>query len=413
MAEFQNFAEMFAQSIGVKEPWKIERAYFDEKVKEVHVYVSARKTAKYSCPVCGTASERYDDEDVERVWQHGDVVFFPCFVHCRRPRVKCKEHGIHVVEAPWARKGSRFTLLFESYAMLLLEAMTVNEARKFLRISHTALTNIMVYWVNKAVDEQDLSNVEQICIDETSFKRGQSYVTVIADTAAKRVIDVENGRDSETVNLFSKQLETKGGDCNKIKYVTSDMSAAYKAGIELCFPNATQIIDKFHVKKMLLDAMNEVRIAEQGRQAKNRSMGRKLMMILLARMTAQQLAKKDELSKRYPKTGRAFRMVQGLDDIYACMRYTEAEEQFHKLYRWLRRSRLEPMKKAALTLMQHKDEILAYFHARLTNAIAEGLNSLIQAAKRKARGFRTYQGYRCCIFLQVGKLDFHLFPLFS
>ena len=91
----------------------------------------------------------YDNEDEERVWRHGDVVFFPCYVHCRRPRTKCKEYGVHVVEAPWARKGSRYTLLFESYAMLLMKSMPVENARKLLRVSHTAMRRILNYWVKK------------------------------------------------------------------------------------------------------------------------------------------------------------------------------------------------------------------------------------------------------------------------
>ncbi len=134
----------------------------------MHVYVSASKTAKYPCPVCGKMCDRYDNEETERVWRHGDVVFFPCYVYCRRPRVKCND-GIHVVTAPWARENSRYTLLFESYAMLLVEAMLVNQARKLLRISHT------------------------------------SFV--------------------------------------------SDMLSAYMSARSICFPNATKVIDKFHVKQ--------------------------------------------------------------------------------------------------------------------------------------------------------------------
>ncbi|MGI6173588.1 MAG: transposase family protein, partial [Christensenellales bacterium] len=80
---------MFAQSLGLKEPWSIERAEFNGQERAVHIYVSARKTAKYPCPICGAMCRRYDDEEEERVWRHGDVVFFPCYVHCRRPRVEC------------------------------------------------------------------------------------------------------------------------------------------------------------------------------------------------------------------------------------------------------------------------------------------------------------------------------------
>ena len=152
MTGFDNYEKMFAQSIGLTEPWRIERAEFNEDKREVHIYVSARKTAKYPCPKCGKMCQRYDDEETERTWRHGDVVFFPCYVHCRRPRIRCGKE-IHVVTAPWARAGSRYTLLFESYAMLLVRSMTVNEARKMLRISNTSLTGILRYWVKKAVNE--------------------------------------------------------------------------------------------------------------------------------------------------------------------------------------------------------------------------------------------------------------------
>jgi len=68
MKEFMNYETMFAQSIGLKEPWKIEKAEFDERERAVHVYVyvSASKTAKYECPVCGKMCDRYDDEEKEK-----------------------------------------------------------------------------------------------------------------------------------------------------------------------------------------------------------------------------------------------------------------------------------------------------------------------------------------------------------
>ena len=74
MSEFRKVEEMFAQSIGLKEPWEIERAEFTEQDRAVHKYVTARKTAKYPCPVCGEMVVRHDNEE-ERIWQHGDVVF--------------------------------------------------------------------------------------------------------------------------------------------------------------------------------------------------------------------------------------------------------------------------------------------------------------------------------------------------
>lgn len=73
MNGFTNYEEMFAQSIGLREPWHIERAEFNEASREVHIYVKARKTAEYPCYECGELCERYDDEEDERVWRHGWV----------------------------------------------------------------------------------------------------------------------------------------------------------------------------------------------------------------------------------------------------------------------------------------------------------------------------------------------------
>ena len=408
-----NYEEMFAQSIGLQEPWRVERVEYDEEKREVHIYVKARKTSKYPCPECGKMCTRYDDEEEERIWRHGDVCFFPCYVHCRRPRIKCG-NKYHVVTAPWARKGSRYTLLFESYAMLLMRSMPVEHARKLLRVSHTAMRRILKYWVEKAVENDDLSEVSAICIDETSFKRGQSYVTVISDAIARRVIDVEDGRDSKTVEKFSYKLEEKGGKCENIHTFVSDMSAAFIGGKELCFPNARMIIDKFHVKQLMLNAMDEVRRAEQGKAVSNkRNAGKKLLMIPEERQNEQQREAVALLSKKYPKTGRAFRMVQGLDEMYRCNHPSEAEKIFNRLTSWLKRSRLEPMKKVADTLRKHKKSILGYFFARVTNAVAEGINSIIQSAKRRARGYRTLESYKCMIYLVAGKFSLDCPPLFA
>jgi transposase len=394
---------LFSQSIGIEEPWYIRS--IESTNNEVHIYVDVRDGVKLPCPECGEAGYRQGYEKTERVWRHGDCLFYPAYVHCRRPRIKCKEHGIKVVDAPWARKHSRFTLLFEGYVMLILADMPILKASKVLRCNEKSLTRMMRYWVQKAVDSDDLSRVTALSIDETSFKRGQSYVTVVVDATARRVIDVEEGRSEQTVIDFSYKLEDKGGSCEKVSFVTSDMSAAYMNGVQECFPYAKLTIDKFHVKKLMLEALDEVRRNEQ-KEHKSKALAnsKKLLMIPEARQNEQQRQRVAELSKQYPKTGRAFRMVQSLDTFYSSNNAAEAREKFNNLYSWLRKSRLEPMKKVALTLKKYIAEILNIFASRLTNAICEGINSMIQAAKRKARGYHTIIGFSCMIYLVAAKL---------
>ena len=135
-------------------------------------------------------------------------------------------------------------------------------------------------------------------------------------------------------------------------------------------------------------------------------------MIPQGRMDKQQQEKLEALSKLFPKTGRAFRMVQALDQVYFCHDIIEAELTFDKLCSWLRRSRLEPMKRVAQTLLQHKSGILAFYFHRLTNAVAEGFNSIIRAGKCKARGFGTFRGFSTMIYLECSKLNFAPISLF-
>jgi transposase len=407
MAQIYNFETMFEQSLGLKEPWRVTKAVFEEQERTVHIYISGRKTAEYPCPECGKLCKRYDEEEDERMWRHADVMLYPCLIHSKRPRIKCHEHGTRVVNAPWARSPYvRFTRGFEGYAMLLAQTMSLNEARRILRISRTAMLHIVAYWVNKAVKEDDLSGISRLSIDETSFKRGQSYVTVVGAPEQKRVIGVEEGRDMAAVERFSVNFEERKGDCNKIKYVSMDMSRTYRAAADLCFPKARVVYDHFHVKKLMLDAMDIVRREEQGRKtARGRSAGRKLMMIPEHRMNEQQKKKKEALSREYPKLGRAFRMVKQLDDLYFSQTRMEAESVMRRLTSWMMHSKLAPMKEAAASLRRNKEEILAYFEQRISNAFAEGMNSMIQAAKRKARGYHTFEGFRTAIYLAVGKLS--------
>jgi transposase len=152
--------------------------------------------------------------------------------------------------------------------------MSLNEARQALRVSRNALLHIVEYWVNKAVTEDELSETKQLSLDETSFKRGQSYVTIVGEPVKRRVIGVEEGRGIDAVERFSMDFESRGGNCERVAEISMDMSKTYRAAVDLCFPRASVIFDHFHVKKLVLDAMDRVRQEEQGKTyARSRQAG--------------------------------------------------------------------------------------------------------------------------------------------
>lgn len=402
----EHFTEMIAGSLHLKEPWYVESAKFDDDHKCVHVFVSVREDAKFDCPLCGGETSRYGYEPHERLWRHADCMFYPTLVHCRRPRIVCKTCGVQQISAPFERKNSRHTTYFEGYAMMLMADMPRAAASRALRCDEKTLAGILSYWVNRANDKRNLADVAKLAIDETSFKRGHSYVTLMIDALQRCVIDVEEGRDKETIANFCKKFKEKGGDPANVTAVTSDMSKSFVPAIAENFPQAMHVIDKFHVKQAVVKALDEVRKQEQKNSDNRKDLfqSRRLFMIPKTKLSEEQSASIAMLSRQFPQTGKAYRIVAALDEFYTSQTPQEAESVFMKLYSWMRRCRLEPMKESALSLMRHKDKILAYFTDRLTNAICEGINSLVQAAKRKARGYRTLQGYIAMIYLIAGKL---------
>jgi transposase len=187
-----NMKEVFSIGLGLSEPWFIENVQIINTdrslVKELHIHINFEKGYKFTIDNhTGTA---YNTED--RVWQHLDFFQHKCFIHARVPRIKLPDGKVRQVSVPWARVGSGFTLLFEGFAMLLIEnEMPVAKVAKTVKVTDHRIWRLFDYWVEKAKSKNDLSDVNNIGIDETSSKKGHKYITVFADMEERRVIDVK------------------------------------------------------------------------------------------------------------------------------------------------------------------------------------------------------------------------------
>ena len=108
-----------------------------------------------------------------------------------------------------------------------------------------------------------MKDVKRLANDETSRLREHDSVTIVIDAVQRRVIDVEPTREKGTVITFAQKPERHGGSRDAIAAVSSDMSQSYLHGIAENFPNAVSVIDRFHVKQVLIRAPDTVRKAEQ------------------------------------------------------------------------------------------------------------------------------------------------------
>ena len=185
------------------------------------------------------------------------------------------------------------------------------------------------------------------------------------------------------------------------------MSPAFISGIQDKFPNASITFDRFHVMKLMNEAVDKVRRAEQSHNA----LLKKTRYIWLKNpenLTTKQNEKFRSLKDLRLKTLRAYGIKLSLRDFWNFCNPIAAEAHLKKWYFWATHSRLSPVIDCAKTIKNHWNGLTNYIRTKIDNGILEGTNSLIQAAKDSARGFRSTKNFIITIYLKTGKLKFDL-----
>jgi transposase len=263
-------------------------------------------------------------------------------------------------------------------------------------------------YIEEARKHEDFSNVTKIGLDETSKKKHHDYVTLFVDLEQRKTVYVTEGKDHTTVERFTEDLEAHKGKKENITDVSCDMSPAFIKGIDGNLKNAKITFDKFHLVKIISTAVGDVRKSES--QENEVLKGTKYIFDKnrenMSEEQLKYLKEKLELKGLRLKTVRAFHLRESFQEIYKSLTKEQFIENLEKWYSWALRCRLEPMKKAAKTIKEHWDGVIQWYDSRINNGILEGLNSLIQSAKSKARGFKTFQNFMVVIYLVTGDLDF-------
>jgi transposase len=398
--------DLLQLALGIMPPWLVEAATFDAGKKRLDIDIDFARGGRFPCPHCGTADCPVHDTRMQE-WRHLDFFQHQAFLHARTPRITCPACGVKQIAVPWARTGSGFTLLFEALAMTLMTAMPVAVAARIIGEHDTKLWRVLHHWVEAARARADYANVKRVAIDETAAARGHDYVSLFVDIDARRVLYVADGKDAGTVAEFADDLEAHNGDASHIKEVCIDMSAAFIKGVGHNLTEAQITFDKFHAVKIVNDAVDKVRRAEsKTRPELKRS--RYLWLKNEPNLSAEGRANLDALTRMHLKTARAYQLRLAFQEIYQQPTHGWGELFLERWYSWAIRSRLEPMKDAARTVMRHRDGILRWFDSRIANGLIEGINSLVQAAKAKARGYRSTRTIKAITYLIAGKLDLRL-----
>jgi transposase len=405
-------SDLYAKLLGLVAPWDVVDVEAELDEGQVVVFVAFRSDAETTCPECGKSCPRYDVR--RRSWRHLDTMQYKTILTAEVPRVQCEEHGVRQVKVPWGEERSRFTALFECLVIDWLLESNVSAVARRMKLSWDEVAGIQRRAVERGLARKKAHAPALVGVDETSFQKRHEYVTVVSDLEEGVVLHVADARTEKSLQGFFEQLDA--GQRATIEAVAMDMHRPYINATRAALTNADAriVFDRFHVAKQFGDAVDQIRRAESKAliaEGDTRLKGTRYAWLKSpSKFTSKAWRDFGPLRHSNLKVARAWAMKQTAADLWLYQRRSWAEKAWKKLIGWMQRSRLQPMLRLARTLRAHFTGLINAVTAGVTNAMAEGINSRIQAIKKHAYGFRNRDRFREAIYFRLGGLDLYPRP---
>lgn len=404
--------ELYRHLLGLEPPWTVARVELDPKSQRVDVWAEHGDRKSWPCPECGAACGLHD-HDEERTWRHLDSCHFQTHLHARVPRIRCSEHGVRLVRVSWAEPRSRFTLLFERFAIDVLLETDVLGAAKILGISWDEAHGIMERTVARGMARREHKPPTTMGIDEKSLAKGHRYATIVNDIESGTVVEVAEGRSKESVLQCLGRFSLN--DLAEVEAVAMDMWQPFISTIGTVVADANEkiVFDRFHIVGHMNDAVDKVRRTENRTllaAGDSRLVGSKHMWLYgFENLPDKYSVDFAALRGSTLKTARAWAIKEALRPLWNQPTPDAGEQWWKGWYGWATRSRLPAVRKVAAMIKRHLPNVLSYFRHRITNAASESINSVIQMLKKRAFGYRSFENFRTAILFRCGGLD--LYPL--
>ena len=397
----------------------------DAEMNEIIIAVRPTKKEQCRCGICHRKAAGYDSGRGKRRWRCGDIGSTKVYVEAEAPRVRCKEHGVVVAAVPWARHGSRFCKGFEETIAWLTVHASQSVVAEYMRVEWHSVGSICRR-VYEELESRNPSRFDGLCrigIDETSYKKGHKYMTVVRGHDTASVIWCGIGHGKEVLSRFFELLTPE--QRASIRLVSADGARWIASCVEEYCPNAERCIDPFHVVSWATEALDQVRReswSEAHRQAKNapkRKSGRpakgenvnpEKQQAKALKNSRYALLKNPEnlsdaqqtqlhfLTKANPKLYRAYLLKENLR-LALKAGSAEIVAALEKWMSWAQRCRIPAFRELRKKIKRHFAAIIATAKHALSNARGEAINNKIKLVIRKAFGFRNLDNLLAMVML--------------
>lgn len=375
--------------------------------RELHLGVKPYKNG-CRCPRCQRRCEIVRVMPQERCWRDVRICGITVYLRYRPREIVCPTHGRSQEQIPWAAPNAHVTYRLEYVLLVYAQLMTAKAAAKLLGLPQSTFSGILHRTIERIRSGHRIRGLRKIGIDEIAYHNGKKYATLVYNLDTAEVVWVGKGKGSATINSFFTR-ELSDYQRKQIRWATCDMCRTYITAIKEHCPNATLVLDRFHIVKALNAAVDAVRKEEWNKVSRDEGRAFRGLRWLLLAHSSNRTCKDTRLLHQLKKSNyRIYRAWVLKDEFEQFWEYTYlgAARSFAKS--WMTaalKSRLEPMRAFVKTLRAHFENIISYLESHITNAVGEGLNRIVKIVKNRASGFYNLDSFADMIYLTVGDVD--------
>jgi transposase len=381
-----------------------------ESKTTIEIPIEPRVNGRAICSGCGKPAPGYDRQPPRRfefvpLWQ---IAVY--FVYAMR-RVNCPRCGVKVEQVPWCDGKNQLTTTYRCFLAGWAKRLSWKGVADAFGTTWQNVFRSVKHAVSWGLKHRKLDAIESIGVDEVQWQKGHKYLTLVyqIDDGSKRLLWIGKDRTTKSFLGFFAMLGQERS--SRLKFVCSDMWKPYLKVIAKKAGHAIHVLDRFHIMQKMNKAIDEVR-ASEARQMKADGYEEVLKhsrWCLLKRpenRTDKQTVKLAELLKYNLRSVRAHLLREDFQQFWEYKSPTWAGKFLDQWCTRTMRSKLEPMKKVARTLRNHRELILNWFRAKgaLSSGVVEGFNNKVKLTTRKSYGFPTYEAIEISLYHNLGAL---------
>jgi transposase len=376
----------------------------------IEIGIEPRKGSKALCGNCRRPAPGYDRCPEKRRWQFISLWAISVFFLYQPRRVECPRCGVRVEHLPWASGRMRLCNALRVFLAQWARLLSWREVAERFNVSWADVYGAVKWVVRYGLRHRDLSGITALGVDEVCVGKGKFWLVLYQiDEGVRRLLWIGKDRKGATLEvLFNRLGRTL---LYQVRYICSDLWQPYLAVIAKRLPYALHILDRFHIRKNLSEAIDQIRRAETAAlsRAGLEPLLKKLRWALLKHRrnwTEKEKLRMKDLLGTSLRSIRAFLLVESFEHFWTYVSPTWAGKFLDAWCARVARSRLDPLKKTATTLKRHKQLLLNYFAAKkeFSNGIVEGINNKLKLTLKRSYGFRTDLARKVALYHTLAKL---------